>query len=176
MGFPGGSGGKESACNAGDLCLIPGLGRYPGEGNCCPLQYSYLGNLMDKGVWWVIVHGAAEESDTNNNNKSYPHLQISCVEILTFYMSFPSGSTGKESACNAGDLVSIPGLGRSPGEGNGYPCQYSGLENSMDCIAHGFSKSWTQLNDFLFHPLYDGTGMWGQWEMIRSWGWNPYEW
>ena len=48
---------------------------------------------------------------------------------------FPCGSAGKESACNAGDLGSIPGLGWSPGEGNGYPLQYSGLENSVDCIS-----------------------------------------
>ena len=50
-------------------------------------------------------------------------------------------SEGKESACNAGDLGSVPGLGRSPGEGNSYPLQYSGLENSMDCLVHGISKS-----------------------------------
>ena len=50
---------------------------------------------------------------------------------------------GKESACSAGDPSSIPGLGRSPGEGKGYPLQYSGLENSMDCIDHGIEKSWT---------------------------------
>ena len=49
----------------------------------------------------------------------------------------------KESACNAGDLGSIPGLGRSPGEGNGYPLQYCGLENSRDCIVHGVAKSQT---------------------------------
>ena len=49
------------------------------------------------------------------------------------FLGFPCGSAGKESACNAGDLGSIPGLGRSPGEGKGYPLQYSGLENSMDC-------------------------------------------
>ena len=49
-------------------------------------------------------------------------------------MGFPCGSTGKESACNVGGLSSISGLGRSPEEGNGYPLQYSGLENSMDCI------------------------------------------
>ena len=53
---------------------------------------------------------------------------------------FPGDSGGKESACNAGGLSSIPGLGRSPGEGNGYPLQYSGLENSMDCIVHGGHK------------------------------------
>ena len=52
------------------------------------------------------------------------------------FLGFPCGSAGKESACNAGDLGSIPGLGRSPGEGNGYPLQYSGLENSMDCIVN----------------------------------------
>ena len=63
-------------------------------------------------------------------------------------MGFHCGSTGKESACNAGDLGSIPGSGRSPGEGNGNPLQYSGLENSMDCIVHGVAKSWTQLSDF----------------------------
>ena len=63
----------------------------------------------------------------------------------------PDGSDGKESAYNAGDLGSIPGLGRSPGEGNGYPLQYFGLENSMDGIAHVVPKSWTQLNDFHFH-------------------------
>ena len=51
------------------------------------------------------------------------------------------GSVGKESACNTGDLGSIPGLGRSPGEGTGYPLQYSGLENSMDCIVHRVVKS-----------------------------------
>ena len=50
------------------------------------------------------------------------------------------GSAGKESACNAEDLALIPGLGRSPGEGKGYPFQYSGLENSMDCIVHGDHK------------------------------------
>ena len=53
---------------------------------------------------------------------------------------FPGGSEVKASACNAGDLGSIAGLGRSPGEGNGYPFQYSGLENSMDCIVHGGLK------------------------------------
>ena len=57
--------------------------------------------------------------------------------------SFPCGSIGKESTCNAGDLGSIPGLGRTPGEGKGYPLQYSGLEISMDSIGHGVTKSQT---------------------------------
>ena len=63
-------------------------------------------------------------------------------------MGFPGGSDGKESSCNAGDLGSIPGLGRSPGDGNGNPLQYSGLENSMDCIVHGVAKSRTGLSNF----------------------------
>ena len=63
---------------------------------------------------------------------------------------FPCGSAGKESACNAGDLGSIPGLGRSPGEEKGYPLQYSGLENFTNCIVHGVAKSWTQLSNFHF--------------------------
>jgi len=65
--------------------------------------------------------------------------------------SFHCGSAGKESVCNVGDLGSIPGLGRSPGEGKRYPLQYSGLENSMDCIVHGVAKSQTQLSNLHFH-------------------------
>ena len=64
---------------------------------------------------------------------------------------FPCGLAGKESSCNAGDLGLIPGLGRSPGEGKGYPLQYSGLEKSMDCIVQGVTKSQTQLSDFHTH-------------------------
>ena len=55
-------------------------------------------------------------------------------------MGLPGGSAGKESACNAGDLGLNPGLGRSVGEGKGYPLQYTGLENSMDSILHGGHK------------------------------------
>ena len=57
--------------------------------------------------------------------------------IIPVFLGFPSGSAGKESACNVGDLGSIPRLGRSPEVGSGYPLQYSGLENSMDCIILG---------------------------------------
>ena len=66
-------------------------------------------------------------------------------------MDFPCGSSDKQSACNAGDLGLIPGLGRSPGEGKGYLLQYSGLENSMDCMVHGVAKSQMRLSDFHFH-------------------------
>ena len=57
------------------------------------------------------------------------------------FLGFPGGSVGKESTRNAGDLGLIPGLGRSPGEGKGYPLECSGLENSMDCIVHGVAES-----------------------------------
>ena len=73
------------------------------------------------------------------------------------FLGFPGGSDGKESFCSAGDLGLIPGLGRSPGERNGYPLQYSDLENSVDrgawqATVYGVSKGWTRLNDFHF-PL-----------------------
>ena len=71
------------------------------------------------------------------------------------FLGFPGGSAGKESACNAGDLGSVPGLGRSPGEGKGCPLQYSGLENSTDCIVHGVAKSRTRLGDSHFTSQTD---------------------
>ena len=89
---------------------------------------------MDGGAWWATVH-RVEKRQT----------RLSDFTSLSLLMGFPCGSAGKESACNAADLGSIPGLGRSPGEGKGYPLQYSGLENSIDCIVHGVAKSWTQL-------------------------------
>ena len=69
------------------------------------------------------------------------------------FLDFLCGSAGKESACNVGDLCLILGLGRYPGEGKGYPLQYSGLEDSMDYIVHGVTKSWTGLSAFHFHIL-----------------------
>ena len=69
------------------------------------------------------------------------------------FLGFPGSSAGKESACNAGDLGLIPGLGRSSGEGKGCPLQYSGLENSTDCIVHGVAESRTRLSGFRFHPF-----------------------
>ena len=71
--------------------------------------------------------------------------------MYDIYLGFPCGSPGKESACNVGDLDLIPRLERSPGEGKGYTLQYSGLENSIECIVHGVTKSQTELSDFHFH-------------------------
>ena len=103
LGFPCGSACKESACNARDLDLIPGLGRSPGEGKSYPFQYSGLENSTD-----YIVHGVSK-----------------CQTRLSDLQGFPDRSVGKESACNAGDPGLSPGLGRSDGEGIGYLLQYS---------------------------------------------------
>ena len=85
--------------------------------------------------------------------KNPPAMQETLVRLLVgeihcgrdrlptpVFLGFPCGSAGKESACNVGDLGLIPGLGRSAGEGKGYPLQYSGLENSMDYTVHGVPK------------------------------------
>ena len=83
---------------------------------------------------------------------------VSLCATITGSLGFPAGSDSKENACNAGDLALIPGLGRSPGEGNGYLLQYPGLENSMDreawrATVHGVAKSWTLRLTFTFlHP------------------------
>ena len=94
-------------------------------------------------------------------------VRILCVRRK---LGFPCGSAGKESTCNVGDLGSNPGLGRSPGDGKVYPLQYSGLENSMDCIVHGFPKSQAWLSNF--HSSRDRARRErsGSWERKRSQG------
>ena len=86
-----------------------------------PLKYSGLENSVD-----CIVHGVAK-SQTG-------------LRHFHFHLGFPCGSAGKESTCNAGDMVLIPGLGRFPGEMKGYPIQYSGLENTMDYSPWGHKE------------------------------------
>ena len=81
---------------------------------------------------------------------SFVHPFIYQVFIKLNKQGLLCDSAGKESAYNVGDLGSVPGLERSRGEGKGYPLQYSGLENSMDCIAHGVAKCRTWLNNFYF--------------------------
>ena len=99
------------------------------------LLYLFMLLLID----FFQAHSAMTEFQLSTNGfASY------CTE------GFPSGSDGKESTCNVGELGLIPGLGRSPGEANSYPLQYSGLENFMDSIVHGIAKSWTQLRGFHF--------------------------
>ena len=88
MGFPGGSEVRESACNMGDLGLIPGKGRSPGECNGNPLQYSCLENPMDGGVWWSTVHGVAKETDTTERLHFHIHT-----------LGLPWWLSGQESTC-----------------------------------------------------------------------------
>ena len=84
--------------------------------------------------------------------------QSDSVIYINIFLGFPGGSAGKESACSERDLGSIPGLGRSPGERKGYPLQYSGLENSRDCLVQGVAKSQTQLSNFHFCALFGFLG------------------
>ena len=104
---------------------------------------------MDRGAWRATIHGVAK-SRTLLSDFTHTHTHTHTHIIL----GFPCGSAGKESACNVRDLGLIPGLGRSPGEGKGYPLQYFGLENSMHSIAQGVAKSWTGLSDFHFHVCF----------------------
>ena len=112
---------------------------------------------------WVLEDIGIRASLIAQLVKNLPAMQETPVQFLgrkiswrrdrlptPVFLGFPCGSAGKESACSVGDLGLIPGLGRSPGEGNGYLLQYSGLENSMDTV-HGVTKSWTPQRDFHFH-------------------------
>ena len=137
MGFLGGTVVKNFPANARDASSIPGSGRFPGEENGNPLQYSYLENYMERGALQTTVHGVP---------KSWTWLNMHS------FLGLPCSSISKESACNAGDLSSIPGLGNSPGEGNGKSIQYSYLENPMDrgawqAIVYGVTKSQTCLSN-----------------------------
>ena len=136
LGFPCGSAGEESACNTGDLGLIPGLGRSPGEGKGYPLQYSDLENSTDS-PW------SGKDSDMTEQ------LALTCVKGSQVALVV------KNPPANAGDIRDmgpIPGLGRSSAGGHGNPLQYSCLENSMDrgtwwATVRGVTKSRTGLRD-----------------------------
>ena len=109
---------------------------------------SWFGDISDL-AWWPL-------SQLLLFKGSVPGLGRSPGEgrgYTQVFLGFPGGSAGKESACSVGDLGSIPGLGRSPGEGKGCPLQYPGLENPMDWIVHGATKSRTWLSKFHFHSL-----------------------
>ena len=134
--------------------------RYPGIGPPPPC-WSLEGPWNHPGLLGVSFSLLIEDSLRDQLVKNLPAMQETLIQFLgwkdlpekrqaahTSILGLPCVSAGKESACNAGDLGSIPGLGRSPGERNGYPLQYSCLENSMDCIVHGVRKSQALLNSF----------------------------
>ena len=176
MGFHGGSAGKESACSAGDLGSIPGLGRSPGEGIGYPPQYSWASLVAQQVQNLPAMPGSIPGfGRPSGERKGYP-LQYSdlknsmdCIVhgvikrwtwLSAFHFSLlhdklrglPSDLDSKESACNMGDLSLISELGRSPGDRNDNPLKYSCLENSMDrrawwATVHGVAKSQTRLNE-----------------------------
>ena len=149
MGFPDSSISKESACNAGDPDLIPGLGRSPGRGHVNPLQYSCLENPHGQRS----LEGHSPWRFTRQEHWSglpcplpgdLPNPGIKPEFLSLQADSLPTELWGK-----------IPGLGRCPGEGKGYPFQYSDQENSMDCIVRGVTKSQTWLSNSHFtKPSY----------------------
>ena len=102
-------------------------------------RYTYFYGFPDSSVDKESTHNAGDPSS------SIGKIPCRRDRLLTpVFLGFPCGWAVKESACNAGDLGLIPGLGRSPGEGKGYPLQYSGLENSMNYIVHGVTKNQTK--------------------------------
>ena len=114
-----------------------------GGKSCTTEVFRYVSNSLwpqtsDNMLYlWLTLWGTLEMGSKSENKKGL--------------LGFPGGSPGKDSACNAGDLGSIPGLGRSPGEEKGCPLQDSGLEDSMLCIVHGVAKSQARLSNFHFH-------------------------
>ena len=113
-----------------------------------------LSNLQHQKQWWKSLCNLFQGHRLNRRPQFDSWVRKICWRRdrlpTPAYLGFPCGSAGRESSCNAGDLRSIPELGRSPGEGKGYPLQYSGLENSMDSIVHGVAKNWTWQSNFHF--------------------------
>ena len=156
---------KNPLASAGDIRdtgSIPGLGRSPGGGRGNPLQYSCLKSPMDRGTWRAAVRRVTRSQTRLKQLSTHVHVgsslqhtgfplvevrELSCPLVLpfTFQCSFPGGSAVKNLPASVGDVGSIPGLGRSPGEGNGNPLQYSCLKNPMGrgawwATVHGVAK------------------------------------
>ena len=144
MGFPDSSVSKESTCKAGHPGSIPESGRSAGEGIGCPLQYS----------WASLVAQLVKNPPKCSRLRFNSWVGKICWRRdrlpTPVFLDFPGGLAHKESTCNVGELGLNFGLGRSVGERNNSPLQYSGLENSMDRIVRGVTKSRTQLSKFRF--------------------------
>ena len=144
-------------------CIACGI-LVPNQGlNLCSLQWKH--GVLTIGLPWKSQYLHFNHTVTwmyfhwKNSNAEIYRVKNGSHSLLTLLLHLMIlirssliilGLAGKASSCNAGDLDLIPGLGRSSGEGKGYPLQYSGLENSMDCIIHGVAKSRTGLSDFHF--------------------------
>ena len=100
----------------------------------------------------ICVSGETGERDGEHCFQDVRGFQEYQIYMVSKNKDFPCGSAGEGSTCNVGDVSSMPGLGRSPGEGKGYPLQYSVLGNSMNSIVHGVKKSQTRLSAFHFRP------------------------
>ena len=143
MGFPGGSDGKECACNSGDQIWSLGQEDTLEKGMATHSTSQYIKCIYCIVYVYSIIFSCILLY-------LYIYLYILFYILIYILWGFSHSSVGKESGCNAGNPSSIPESGRSPGGGKGYPLQYSGLENSMDCIDHGVAKSQSRLSHFHF--------------------------
>ena len=146
--IPWGGHGNPLLCSCLENLMDPELGRLQSVGsnrvrhdwgNLASVLYIFriLGpQIDDLQIFFSFYHWLFTFLTVSFDSPNWKVLY--CTQIL---LGFPCGSAGKESACNAEDLGSVPGLGRSPGEGKGYPLQYSGLENSMDYSPWGHKES-----------------------------------
>ena len=120
-----------------------------------------------KNLYMNIQSRIMHNSQKVNTNLIPINWWLDKQNMLYLYngMGFPGGSVGEASTCNAGDLSSIPGFGKSPGEGKGYPLQYSGLENSMNSIVHGVTRSHSDMTEWLSLS---------SWLVYCKQGWNEH--
>ena len=93
---------------------------------------------LDRGAWWATVHGVVKSQTQLSDARTPCFHPTPTLEVL---VGFPGSSDGKESACSVGDPCWVHGLGRSPGEGKGYPHRCVGLENTMRCIVRAVTES-----------------------------------
>ena len=134
----------------------------------CDVESLILGGFPDSSVGKESTCNAGDSSSSPGSGRSDGEGTI------PVFLGFPCGSAGKESACNAGDLSSIPVLERSAEEGKGYPFQYSGLENSMDCIVQGVTKSQARLSDFHWFLKLKGSPViiYSNALLLCTWNWS----
>ena len=147
-----------NARDAGDSGSVPGLGRSPGE-EMATLSSILVWRIPDKGSGKLQSMQSQRVRHDWASTHTYTEITLYsiCLIIVTFNDLPTGGSAGEGSACNVWDLGLIPRLGRSPGEENSYPLQYSRLEYYMNCIVHGVAKSRTQLSGFHFHFIIVST-------------------